>query len=114
MKVAPQYFRTIRDGRKCVEGRLDRGKFASLHKGSTLVIRPSDGAHYNDDAVIVAVVTRKVHYASFEQYLMQEGLARTLPGTKTIEKGVVAYRQFYSSKEEQTHGVVALHLHVCR
>ena len=114
MNVAPQYFRTIRDGRKCIEGRLDRGKFASLRKGSTLVIRPSDGAYDKDDAVIVAVVTRKVHYVSFEQYLMQEGLARTLPGTKTIEKGVAAYRQFYSSEEEQKHGVVALHLHVCR
>jgi ASC-1-like (ASCH) protein len=41
INVAPHYFRAIKEGRKSVEGRLDRGKFATLRKGSTLIIRPS-------------------------------------------------------------------------
>lgn len=57
---------------------------------------------------------KRARYPSFEQYLMQEGLARTLPGTRSIERGVAAYRQFYSAEEENAHGVVALHLNICR
>ena len=102
--VASPWFELIRDGKKIVEGRLNRSKFASFHTGTTLVINSS-----GSDEKVVAVVTRVCKYPTFKAYLSQEGLARTLPGVQSIKEGVAVYRQFYDKAKEKEHGVLAIH-----
>ncbi len=124
--VSEPWFRALRDGAKTVEGRLHKGKFAALRPGTVLVVtRSSAGAAQARSASppssssartrpFVAVVTRVLRYASFAEYLCQEGLARTLPGVKSLEDGVAVYRAFYSAEDEEQHGVAAVHVHVVR
>lgn len=116
--VSEPWFRALRDGAKTVEGRLHKGKFAALRPGTVLVVtRSSAGSSAGSSArtrPFVAVVTRVLRYASFAEYLCQEGLARTLPGVKSLEDGVAVYRAFYSAEDEAQHGVAAVHVHVVR
>lgn len=105
ISVSSQWFRFIKDGRKTVEGRLNRGKFANMKKGDTLIIS-------NDkQSIVVAVITDIRKYHTFEEYLEQEGLSRTLPGTRNIRDGVAVYRKFYDEKMENEFGVLGIHLH---
>ncbi len=115
LNVSEPWFRALRDGVKTVEGRLHKGKFAALRPGTVLVIARSGPPSARAPSSraprpFVAVVTRVVRYASFAEYLSQEGLARTLPGVKTLEDGVAVYRAFYSAQDEAQHGVAAVHI----
>lgn len=105
ISVSPHWFQFIKDRRKTVEGRLNKGKFANMKKGDTLIIS-------NDkQSVVVAVITNVIKYRTFEEYLVQEGLSRTLPGTRNIRDGVDIYRKFYNEKMENEFGVLGIHLH---
>ncbi len=108
INVGDPWFSHIRAGAKTIEGRLHKGKFAELKVGDALVIAKSGGNARSKR--VVAVVSRVARYASFEAYLSQEGLARTLPGVATIKEGVDVYRQFYAADLEKAHGVAAIHM----
>lgn len=103
INVGEPWFEHIVKGKKDVEGRLNRGKFAELERGNQLFI---------NDGAIVAKIVRVTPYLSFEEYLRIEGLKRTLPGISTIEEGIAAYRQFYSEEDEHLYGVVAIELEI--
>jgi len=105
ISVSSHWFQFIKDGRKTVEGRLNKGKFSSIKKGDTLVISN------NKQSVIVAVISNIIKYRTFEEYLVQEGLSRTLPGTRNIPDGVDIYRKFYNERMENEFGVLGIHLH---
>jgi ASC-1-like (ASCH) protein len=107
LNVSQPWLRLIQNGQKTVEGRLNKGKFADIKVGTVLVI---SGNSNSNSKKTVAVTTRVCRYASFEEYLSQEGLARTLPGIKSIKDGVDVYRKFYSAEDERTHGVLAIHI----
>jgi len=115
MGVKTRWFNAIKNGKKTVEGRLNK-KFGHLKKGTTLVIRKnpestnSKNNSENNNHVLIAVVTDNIKYHSFEEYLLQEGLARTLPGVRTIEEGIHIYRSFYSEEDEKAHGIAAIHI----
>ena len=102
--VSEPWLSHIQKGRKDVEGRLNKGKFAECKVGSVLIISGTKRKK------TVAVVTKVVKYGSFEEYLTQEGLSHTLPGVSTIREGVSIYRRFYSVEMEKEHGVLALHM----
>ena len=107
LNVSQPWLRHIQEGRKNVEGRLNKGKFAEMAVGTILVI---GGKSNSKAAKTVAVVTKIRKYVSFEEYLTQEGLANTLPGVKTIKDGVDTYHKFYSVEDENKYGVLAIHL----
>jgi len=106
--VAEPWFSAIRDGYKTVEGRLNRGKFAELKEGTLIRFVNKD----LPDQEVTTEVTRINNYASFADLLAQQGLARTLPGTSTLEQGVAAYRAFYNDAQEKGSGVLAIHVRV--
>lgn len=113
--MADPWYTAIRTGAKTVEGRLGTDKFRSLQPGAVLLIRRSAGkgsraASHAAAPPLVAVVVKTTQYASFFEYLTQEGLARTLPGTGSLADGVAVYRHFYSQDQERRHGVFAIHI----
>lgn len=125
ISVSEPWFTAIKRGLKTVEGRLNKSKFAEMRPGTVLVISKSGPdsskkksgtgtrsirASTSSSAPFVAVVTQVVPYQSFVSYLSHEGLNRCLPGIDTIEAGANVYRQFYSSADEATFGIVAIHL----
>ena len=96
-----RFFYHVLSGRKNVEGRLWRGKWAAVDVGMVLemVCGPMR---------LAVVVTGVRRYVSFVEYLEREGLDRTLPGTATVDLGVDTYRSLYSRDDEVAHGVVAV------
>ena len=104
--VADPWFDLIASKKKTVEGRLHVGKFAALKRGDILIINHAVNPNKRIHCHICAV--RK--YASFQQYLEEEGLNRTLPGVHAIAEGVSLYHAFYSPERASEHGVVAVEL----
>lgn len=100
--VQDPWFSFIKTKKKTIEGRLNKGKFKELKKGQLIIFE-------NGKNNVLVKITKLCTYKSFEEYLSQEGLARTVPNTKTISNGVDIYRQFYSKENEQEHGILAIH-----
>jgi ASC-1-like (ASCH) protein len=109
INVQQPWYTAIANGKKTVEGRLNKGKFADIRPGSVLVLNGSLRSKK-----MVLVVHGIAKYKSFEEYLSQEGLRQTLPGVKTIKEGVEVYRGFYSTEDESMHGVLAIRFHVAK
>ena len=109
VSVARPWYEAIKKGSKTIEGRLNKGKFATVTVGDVLIIGNSDNETHDK---VVAVVIGIYKYPSFVEYLSKEGLKRTLPGVNTIEQGVAVYRQFYTAELERTHGIVALEIQI--
>lgn len=120
--VSEPWFGHIKSGAKTIEGRLNKGGFREIHEAflarnsGQLILTVNGDAGDSVKAEIVDVVG----YASFWDYLSQEGLARTLPGIARIEEGVDVYREFYKPSQEmqvkaevpQNAVVLAVHLRV--
>ena len=110
INVSQPWLRCLQKGIKTVEGRLNKGKFADLRPGSVIIVAGDSRSNSRKRRRTVHVVSKVIRYASFEEFLSQEGLARTLPGVATIKEGVTVYRQFYSAEAEKEHGVLAIHV----
>lgn len=117
ISVSEPWFTAICAGVKVVEARLNKGKFVGVRAGDLLQITKSDDSEAAEGnatrvAAVAAVVTGVDTYASFSDMLTQQGLARTLPGTRTIAQGVSKYYAFYSKTDEKEKGVLAIQLRV--
>lgn len=100
LSVKEQYFQQIKLGLKTIEGRLAKEKYVLL-KNQT----PISFNHAYETSIEKIEV-----YPSFKIMLETVGLEHVLPGVKSIDDGVEIYREFYSSEEEQSNGVVAIFL----
>lgn len=100
LTVQEPYAAQILSGRKTVEGRLNRGKFATVQVGDRVLI--------NDQAEFT--ITAKHQYPGFREMLEHEGVARVIPDAADLEAAVQAYYQFYTPEEEREFGVVGLEL----
>lgn len=101
--VQQPYFDYIKTGRKTIDGRINKGKFAHLTEGQMIKI-------LCDDEFVTAYIVEIKRYHTFKEYLMCEGLPNTLPGINTVEDGCDVYYQYYTQQQEEEHGVLALHL----
>lgn len=98
--VQEPYAAQILSGRKTVEGRLNRGRFATVQVGDHVLI--------NDQAGFT--ITAKHQYTSFREMLEHEGVTRVIPDAADLEAAVQVYYQFYTPEEEREFGVVGLEL----
>ena len=97
------YFNYIKNNKKTIEGRLNTGKFSTFKKGDKLKI-------VNGDDYIIVKIRKIKKYLSFEEYLSQEGLKRTLPNIKTIKDGINIYYNFYTKENEDKYGILAIYI----
>lgn len=105
INVQQPYFDDIKNGQKVIEGRLNKGKYASFKEGQVLKIKCGN-------KFIAAYILDVRNYKTFWQYLWYEGLAKTLPGITNTKDGCDVYYQFYTREQEEKYGVVALELYV--
>lgn len=106
--LSEPWFSLITLGLKTVEGRRNKGRFKDVRIGETI-------EWVNDDFKRRTVLTKivgKNEYATFEEYLLAEGLDRCLPGMKTIEDGLSVYYKYFTKEDEHQYGVVAILLKV--
>lgn len=100
LSVQEPYASLILQGRKTVEGRLNRGKFATVQVGDRVLV--------NDQ--VEFTISAKHQYTSFREMLEHEGVARVIPDAANLEAAVQVYYQFYIPEEEREFGVVGLEL----
>lgn len=101
--VKEPYKSLILQGKKTVEGRLNKGKFADLCVGAQL--------QFEETGELLEVVSL-TPYVSFQSMLESEGLKHVLPWMTDIESGVAVYHQFYTSAQEAEFGVLAIEVKV--
>jgi ASC-1-like (ASCH) protein len=99
INVQEPYYSFIINGQKNVEGRLNKGKFASIEKGDILILVPG-----NEKFKVI----HKNIYKSFHDMIKLEGIKNIIPDKTTIDEAVNVYYNFYTKKEERKFGVVAI------
>lgn len=104
LKLDDPWFMLVESRVKTIEGRLRKGKFVDVAPGMELEILSKRG-----DAIRAHIVAIR-HYSSFREYLLQEGLERTLPGVLSLDDGVEVYRRYYSQGLDEICGVVAMEM----
>lgn len=106
----------IRSGQKTIEGRLGKPRFLKIREGDTLSIREDIwkdgeviGAH--DDALRLKVA-QVLYFESFKEMLESVNYEAAVPSVKTLRDAINKYAEFYSAKDEEEYGVVALFFEV--
>ena len=104
LSIDDPWFQLFADGIKTVEGRLNKGKFSALSAGSSISVLSNRGE------CLQAMVVEIRHYMSFREFLVGEGLEKTLPGIKTIEAGLEVYNKYYPVGTDTHLGVLGIQL----
>jgi len=105
IKVQEPWFSLIKTKKKKIEGRLNKGLFATLKK-SDIVTFVNNNDSFN------ARIKKIKKYNTFEEYLSQEGLKRTLPGINTIKEGCDIYYKYYNKEQESQYKILAIYIKV--
>ena len=104
--VSEPWFALISLGLKTVEGRKNKGRFNEMKVGDTIKWINND---FGERSVLTKV-SAKTEYSTFQEYLEEEGLENCLPSIKTIDEGLSVYFKYFTKKDEETYGVVAIRL----
>lgn len=99
INVQDPYLSFILNGQKTIEGRLNKGKFASVQVGDVLIIAPENQEF--------EVVTKNI-YPSFYEMIKSEGIENVIPDKDNIDEAVQVYYKFYTREQEKEFGVVAI------
>jgi len=99
INVQEPYYSFIINGQKTVEGRLNKGKFASIQKGDILILAPEN---------IEFEVIKKNIYNSFKEMIQSEGVKNVIPDKTNIEEAIKVYYKFYTAEQENEFGVSAI------
>lgn len=102
--LSEPWFSLLKIGLKKVEGRICQGDFSRMKKNDIVVF-------YNDDIFHREIRTKIKYinyYKSFIEYLETESLDRCLPGIDSVTDGLNVYYKFYSQKDENEKGVIAI------
>ena len=101
--VQEPWFSLIKNGKKNIEGRLNKGSFKELKKDSIIIWKNGTNS----------VKTRIVsihHHKNFRTMIKQHKLYNVLPGIKTISEGIDIYSEFYPVSDVLKYGVLAIKL----
>lgn len=105
LEVEKRWYDAIGEDLKTIEGRKGSPTWTQVEVGDVFTITSPKAA-----VGFLMQVNQIVSYPSIEEYLIQEGLRRTLPGVKTIVEGVQIYSQWWTPKEVEEYGILAFHL----
>lgn len=102
-------------GRKTIEGRLDKGKFAEYRVDDIVKLRRDirdeqgilhDGTPNAARVKIVAI--RK--YPNFLAMVKAEGYTRVIPAAQSVVAAANEYNNYYSSADQEQYGVLAIEI----
>ena len=103
INVSEPWFSLMKNKKKKIEGRLNKGSFAELQKGEIIKF-------INNNESFKAKIKKIVKYDTFKEYLSQEGLKRTLPNIKTIDDGCNIYYKYYTKAQEREFKILAIYI----
>ena len=104
-------------GRKTIEGRLNKGKFAQYRIGDRVSLRRDyrdDAGMLHDGSIDAALVeiTATRHYDSFLAMVTTEGFRNVIPDAKTVQEAANEYNNYYSVDDQALYGVLAVEVRV--
>lgn len=103
----------ILDGRKTIEGRLNKGKFSQYKVGDTVSlrrdIRGEDGVLRDGaaDAARVKIVAIR-QYNDFLTMVSTEGYDKVIPYAQNAQEAAGEYNKYYSVDDQARFGVLAI------
>ena len=109
--ISEPWFSLIKVGLKTVEGRLNKGDFASLIKGDCIKLVNTELGFMRDYTIKITSIHK---YISFREYLEKEKLEKCLPGIDTIEDGVKVYYKYYLKEDEEKYKIVAIRFKIIK
>ena len=99
INVQEPYYSCIINGSKTIEGRLNKGKFATIEKGDIVLLGEKE---------IPFLVAEKTIYDTFEQMIYFEGIKNVMPDKKDTAEVLKVYYKYYTPEQENKFGVVAI------
>lgn len=99
--IKEPWFTYIKDGKKTIEGRINKGLFNRIQPGTVVNFK-------NGFNTVKVKITSKQEYPSFEDMLTKEILSTVLPNVNSVPEGVNVYRQYFTEQVESEYGVVAI------
>lgn len=102
-------------GRKTIEGRLNKGKFAKYKAGDHVLLRRD----FRDEHGIlhdgpVGVATVKIvairEYDSFLNMIEAEGCTKVIPSATSLQEAADEYNKYYSVDDQAKYGVLAIEI----
>lgn len=100
-------------GRKTVEGRLNRDKFAQYRVGDIVSLRRdhrNDAGQLKDgelNAATIEIVAIRT-YPTFLAMVTVEGYQRVIPSAKSADEAADEYNKYYSAVDQARSGVLAI------
>lgn len=100
-------------GRKTIEGRLNRGKFAEYQPGDHVWLRrdyrDENGAlHDGEPRQVLVEVTAVRRYKTSLEMVVAEGFENVVPYVDTPEQAAAEYDKYYSAEDQARYGVLAV------
>lgn len=99
IKAREPYYSFMLNGKKIIEGRLNKGKFALINIGDILEI--------GSEKIQFKIIEKKI-YKNFKNMLEKEGVENIIPDKNNINEAIEVYYKFYTKKQEKEFGVVAI------
>jgi len=99
INVQEPYDAFILNGKKIVEGRLNKGRFSDIEIGDVLELEP--------EKIKFEVIEKNI-YKSFKEMIEKEGIENVIPDKNNINDAVDVYYKFYTKEQEDEFGVVAI------
>ncbi len=106
-------------GRKTIEGRLKRSKFAEYKVGDIIKLRRD---HRDEHGILrdgesnvarVRVIAIR-RYATFLDMVTTEGFKKVIPSASTVEEAADKYDNYYSTEDQMKYGVLAIEIEPVR
>lgn len=102
----------VLSGQKTIEARLGKDRFLKIREGDILSIREDiwDNQEIigSNNDVAKIVIEQVLYFESFSEMLESLDYKAAVPDAKNKNEAINKYRQFYSSKDEEEHGIVAM------
>lgn len=103
----------IIDGRKTIEGRLKKGKFAEYRLGDTVRLRrdyrDAEGVlHDGEPDAATVTITAIREYPTFLAMVKGEGYQKVIPAAPSTEAAAAEYDKYYSAEDQRDYGVLAI------
>jgi ASC-1-like (ASCH) protein len=100
-------------GRKTIEGRLNKGKFADYRPGDVVKLRrdyrDEQGLLCDGELDVARVEILAIrHYPSFFAMVAAEGYERIIPDAQNAQEAANEYDKYYSAEDQTRHGVLAV------
>jgi len=104
-------------GRKTIEGRLNRGKFAEYAVGDSVSLRRDhrNAAGVLEDggpqAALVKIIAIRT-YPTFLAMVTTEGYKKVIPSADSAQQAADVYNLYYSAADQSTYGVLAIEVQI--